>query len=250
MLAESCSQNAKQGREQLKHCGAKALSISRNGFLPSLAFSVASSPARISTTESRSSHRETQRKPDSPIEEFGASNVIDCDKLCRESEKPARVRRRKIDGCPIAGALQLIGDKWTLLVVRELFARPKRTTELLEELHPISSRTLMGRLKEMETDELIVRVDYGGLPRRVEYELTDRGRRLVPLLDALMKTGQMLDCNDCEDRKQQLGYYCDFCPNVRDASLDRPTYAEETPPARSSEPAPVGRPKDDSIVLL
>ena len=50
----------------------------------------------------------------------------------------------------IAGALQLIGDKWTMLVVRDLFAGPKRTTELLEDLHPISSRTLMGRLREME----------------------------------------------------------------------------------------------------
>jgi len=159
------------------------------------------------------------------------------------------VRRRKIDGCPIAGALQLIGDKWTLLVVRELFARPKRTTELLEELHPISSRTLMGRLKEMEKDELIIRIDYGGLPRRVEYHLTDRGRRLLPLLDALMRTGQTLECNDCEDRKQQLGYYCDFCPNVRDISLERP-YVEEIAPEIRPEPAPHHRPKDDSIVLL
>jgi DNA-binding HxlR family transcriptional regulator len=158
------------------------------------------------------------------------------------------VRRRKIDGCPIAGALQLIGDKWTLLVVRELFARPKRTTELLEELHPISSRTLMGRLKEMEQDELIVRVDYGGLPRRVEYELTDRGRRLLPLLDALMKTGQILDCNECEDRKQQLGYYCDFCPNVRSERFPETVYREETP--LQPEPLPSRRPKDDSIVLL
>lgn len=159
------------------------------------------------------------------------------------------MRRRKIDGCPIAGALQLIGDKWTLLVVRELFARPKRTTELLEELHPISSRTLMGRLKEMEKDELILRVDYGGLPRRVEYELTQRGRRLVPLLDALMKTGQILECNDCEDRRQQLGYYCDFCPNVRSEQfVETPIYREEAPSQR--EPLPSRRPKDDSIVLL
>ena len=160
------------------------------------------------------------------------------------------MRRRKIDGCPIAGALQLIGDKWTLLVVRELYQRPKRTTELLEELHPISSRTLMGRLKEMEQDETVVRIDYGGLPRRVEYELTDRGRRLVPLLDALMKTGQVLDCNDCEDRKQQLGYYCDFCPNVRPEGFIEPPSFYEVEPAPAPEPAPSRRPKDDSIVLL
>ena len=161
------------------------------------------------------------------------------------------MRRRKIDGCPIAGALQLIGDKWTMLVVRDLFTGPKRTTELLEELHPISSRTLMGRLREMETDQLILRVNYGGLPRRVEYELTERGRRLVPLLDALMNAGQALDCNDCEDRKQQLGYYCDFCPNVRaEKFVEQPFYREEPAPQRAPEPEPSRRPKDDSIVLL
>ena len=131
-----------------------------------------------------------------------------------------------------------------MLVVRDLFAGPKRTTELLEDLHPISSRTLMGRLREMEQDELIVRNNYGGLPRRVEYDLTERGRRLVPLLDALMKTGQALDCNECEDRKESAGYYCDFCP----LSRGEPVFREETPQAR--EPAPARRPKDDSIVLL
>lgn len=161
------------------------------------------------------------------------------------------MRRRKIDGCPIAGALQLIGDKWTLLVVRELVARPKRTTELLEELHPISSRTLLGRLKEMEKDRLILRVNYGGLPRRVEYELTDRGRRLLPLLDALMRTGEVLDCNHCEDRKQQLGYYCDFCPNVREDNYVEPRiHREQIPASDAPEPLPSLRPKDDSIVLL
>lgn len=162
------------------------------------------------------------------------------------------MRRRKIDGCPIAGALQLIGDKWTMLVVRDLYSGPKRTTELLEELHPISSRTLMGRLREMEQDKLVLRVNYGGLPRRVEYELTERGRRLVPLLDALMRTGQTLECNDCEDRMQQLGYYCDFCPLVRaetraeDSRYEEPRYEEPVRP----EPQPERRPKDDSIVLL
>ncbi len=162
--------------------------------------------------------------------------------------KEKGLRRRKIDGCPIAGALQLIGDKWTMLVVRDLFAGPKRTTELLEDLHPISSRTLMGRLREMEQDELILRNNYGGLPRRVEYELTERGRRLIPLLDALMKAGQALHCNECEDRKESAGYYCDFCP----LSRDEPLFIEAPQPAREREPAPapVRRPKDDSIVLL
>ena len=132
-----------------------------------------------------------------------------------------------------------------MLVVRDLFAGPKRTTELLEDLHPISSRTLMGRLREMEQDELILRNNYGGLPRRVEYELTERGRRLIPLLDALMKAGQALECNECEDRKESTGYYCDFCPLRRGISiLESPSTPVE------HEPEPVRRPRNDSIVLL
>src|SRR5437764_9513444 len=97
-----------------------------------------------------------------------------------------------------------------MLVVRDLFAGPKRTTELLADLHPISSRTLMGRLREMEQDDLILRNNYGGLPRRVEYELTERGRRLVPLLDALMRVGQALECIYCQDRKDRAEYYSAF----------------------------------------
>ena len=136
-------------------------------------------------------------------------------------------------------------------MVRDLFAGPKRTTELLEELHPISSRTLMGRLREMERDKLILRINYGGLPRRVEYELTDRGRRLIPLLEALLKAGRALDCNDCEDRKQQLGYFCDFCPEVQtEKAISGEPFSEELPPARPAEPPTTRRPKDDSIVLL
>ncbi|PYS58461.1 MAG: hypothetical protein DMF74_23765 [Acidobacteria bacterium] len=142
-----------------------------------------------------------------------------------------------------------------MLIVRDLSAAPKRTTELLEDLHPISSRTLLGRLQEMERDELLLRNDYGGLPRRVEYELTERGRRLIPLLDALMKTGQALDCNQCEDRKEQTGYYCDFCPVPREeVSANEQPLREEPFPAREPERQPMPRPsrrdKDDSIVLL
>lgn len=133
-----------------------------------------------------------------------------------------------------------------MLVVRDLCAGPKRTTELLEDLHPISSRTLMGRLREMEQDELVLRNNYGGLPRRVEYELTERGRRLVPLLDALMKTGLALDCSNCQDRMESAGYYCDFCPERYE---ERRHLIEE--PRTVQEPVePLRRPKDDSIVLL
>ena len=132
-----------------------------------------------------------------------------------------------------------------MLVVRDLFAGPKRTTELLEDLHPISSRTLMGRLREMEQDNLVLRTNYGGLPRRVEYELTDRGRLLIPLLDALKMAGQALECNECEDRRESAGYYCDYCPE----RAGRRSLIDETEPI-TPPLEPPRRPKDDSIVLL
>jgi len=113
----------------------------------------------------------------------------------------------------------------------------------------------MGRLREMEQDDLLLRNNYGGLPRRVEYELTDRGRRLIPLLDALLKTGIAMECNDCQDRKDSAGYYCDFCPEHagRAESLGehREVFIEPTESSEVTEPLqPVRRPKDDSIVLL
>jgi DNA-binding HxlR family transcriptional regulator len=136
----------------------------------------------------------------------------------------------------VAGALQLVGDKWTMLVVRDLVAGPKRTTELLAALHPISSRTLVGRLRDMERDALIERRDLGGSPPHVEYVLTERGRLLTPLLDALRAAGEALDCNACADRLSRHDSYCDACPRS-----DRG--AASAPHARRA-------PADDSIVLL
>ncbi|MFN2453135.1 MAG: winged helix-turn-helix transcriptional regulator [Pyrinomonadaceae bacterium] len=150
------------------------------------------------------------------------------------------MRRREGDGCPVTGALQLIGDKWTLLIVRDLACAAKRTTELLSALHPISSRTLAGRLQDMQRDELIERRDYGGSPPHVEYELTPRGRLLLPLLDALKTIGERLDCNHCADRKERTGAYCDVCPHVE---TERPQRTGAVPSSSRREP-------DDSIVLL
>lgn len=147
------------------------------------------------------------------------------------------MRRREGDGCPVWGALQVVGDKWTLLIVRDLAAGARRTTELLTGLQPISSRTLMDRLRDMERDALIERRDFGGSPPHVEYVLTERGRLLMPLLEALRAAGEALDCNDCDDRLERHGAYCDFCPRERRAA--------HAPPTRQRRD-----PTDDSIVLL
>lgn len=150
------------------------------------------------------------------------------------------MRRREGDGCPVAGALQVVGDKWTMLIVRDLARGPRRTTELLAGLHPISSRTLVERLRDMERDRLVERRSYGSSPPHVEYALSARGRLLLPLLEALRKTGESLDCNVCEDRRARAGDFCDACP------------ARHEPPAPAPAPTRPRRPNgsDDSIVLL
>ena len=121
------------------------------------------------------------------------------------------MRRREGDGCPITGVLQVIGDKWTLLVVRDLARGARRTTELLQSLHPISSRTLLDRLRNMERDLLVERRSYGGSPPHVEYLLTGRGRLLMPLLDSLQRIGESLGCNNCDERKSSTGSHCEAC---------------------------------------
>ncbi len=133
----------------------------------------------------------------------------------------------------------MLGDKWTMLVVRELLGGPKRTMELLNSLFPISSRTLVGRLRDMEKDGLVERTDFGGNPPHIEYALSERGMLLLPLLESLRQLGLALNCNECEDRKNRIGAYCEPCP-LNENSIDLPT---------RSVPAP-RREKDDSIVLL
>jgi len=149
--------------------------------------------------------------------------------------------RRDLDGCPITAALQMLGDKWTMLVVRELVSGPKRTMELLSDLYPISSRTLLGRVRDMENDGLINRSVYGGNSRHIQYSLTPKGELLIPLLESLRQLGLALECNECEDRMERLGAYCLACPHNRQGP--------EFTPEKHSE-LPLRRDHDDSIVLL
>lgn len=150
------------------------------------------------------------------------------------------MRRRDLDGCPIAGALQMVGDRWTMLIIRDLVTGPKRTMEIHSNLDPISSRTLVGRLRDMVDDQILERTDFGGNPPHIEYALTERGQLLVPLLKALREVGQLLACNECEDRRNRRGRYCEVCPHNPD--VQSPNIAT---PSRVSR-----RERDDSIVLL
>ena len=90
---------------------------------------------------------------------------------------------------PDARALDLVGDKWTLLIVRDLAGGPRRFVELQRVLPGISTEQLRSRLNRMVADGLLTRQRYREVPPRVDYELTERSRELLPVLGALARWG-------------------------------------------------------------
>ena len=91
---------------------------------------------------------------------------------------------------PDARALDLVGDKWTLLIVRDLAPGPRRFVELQRVLPGISTEQLRSRLNRMVADGLLTRQRYREVPPRVDYELTPRSRELLPVLGALTRWGR------------------------------------------------------------
>lgn len=87
--------------------------------------------------------------------------------------------------CPAELALDFLAGKWRPMIIFWLLDGPLRFNELQRRLGSITHRTLSKALKEMEQDELVVRKDYGQIPPRVDYALTDLGRSLRPILQAM-----------------------------------------------------------------
>ena len=101
----------------------------------------------------------------------------------------ARSYRQK--NCPVARALDIIGERWTILLLRDLFLQgPRRFQDFQESLAGVAPNTLSARLKAMEEQDLIARRVYSDHPPRLEYQLTDKGKSLGPVLKALRKWGE------------------------------------------------------------
>ena len=90
---------------------------------------------------------------------------------------------------PDARALDLVGDKWTLLIIRDLAGGPRRFVELQRVLPGISTEQLRSRLNRMVADGLLTRQRYREVPPRVDYELTERARAVLPVVGALARWG-------------------------------------------------------------
>ena len=92
--------------------------------------------------------------------------------------------------CPVARALDIIGERWTILILRDLFREgPRKFADFEQSLTGISATTLSARLKKLEEHGILARRFYADHPPRAEYLLTDKGRTLGPILKLLLDRG-------------------------------------------------------------
>ena len=91
--------------------------------------------------------------------------------------------------CPVATAVSLIGGKWKLLIIRNLKERPWRFNVLQRDIEGISQKVLTDSLRQMIDDGLVYRHDYQEIPPKVEYGLTELGKEMLPIIDALADFG-------------------------------------------------------------
>ncbi len=97
--------------------------------------------------------------------------------------------KSELPPCPVATAVALVGGKWKLLIIRNLRNRPWRFNELQRDLEGISQKVLTDSLRQMIDDGLVYRHDYNELPPKVDYGLTELGKNMLPIIDALADFG-------------------------------------------------------------
>lgn len=91
--------------------------------------------------------------------------------------------------CPIACALDVVGDRWTLLIVRDIFKGKKRYKEFLDSAEQFPTNILAGRLKRLETEAIVSKQRYSEHPPRYEYSLTNKGLELGKVIEAMYHWG-------------------------------------------------------------
>lgn len=97
---------------------------------------------------------------------------------------------RGLPACPVETTLTLIGDKWKVLILRDLMPGTKRFGELRKSIGSVTQKVLTAQLRDMEEKGLLTRKVYAEVPPRVEYTLTELGYSLKPILDAMWNWGE------------------------------------------------------------
>lgn len=98
--------------------------------------------------------------------------------------------KEELPSCPVAKTVELIGNKWKLLILRELLRETKRFGELHKAVEGISQKVLTDNLKKMEADGIVERIVYPEVPPRVEYKLTTLGESLRMIIDEMNRWGE------------------------------------------------------------
>ena len=98
--------------------------------------------------------------------------------------------KKELPACPVETTLTLIGDKWKVLILRDLLPGKKRFGELKKSLGKVSQKVLTAQLRDMESNGLVSRKVYPEVPPRVEHSLTELGQSLKPILDAMQDWGE------------------------------------------------------------
>ncbi len=96
----------------------------------------------------------------------------------------------ELPACPVETTLMLIGDKWKVLILRELMEGTKRFGELKRSIGHVTQKVLTAQLRDMEKKGLLTRKVYAEVPPRVEYTLTETGYSLKPILDSMVVWGR------------------------------------------------------------
>lgn len=99
------------------------------------------------------------------------------------------MEKKQLPACPVETTLSLIGDKWKVLILRDLMDGTKRFGELKKSIGSVSQKVLTAQLRDMEENGLVNRTVYAEVPPRVEYSLTEIGYSLKPILDAMTSWG-------------------------------------------------------------
>lgn len=99
-------------------------------------------------------------------------------------------KSKELPACPVETTLTLIGDKWKVLILRDLLLGTKRFGELKKSIGSVSQKVLTAQLRDMEEAGLVSRKVYAEVPPRVEYSLTELGQSLKPILDAMWSWGE------------------------------------------------------------
>lgn len=97
--------------------------------------------------------------------------------------------KQELPVCPVEITMGLIGDKWKVLIIRDLLTGTKRFGELKKSLDGITQKVLTNNLRQMESSGLILRKVYAEVPPKVEYSLSDTGWSLKPILDSMVEWG-------------------------------------------------------------